>query len=298
MMTWKGSYHCLNRPRKNETPGSGSFGVKILSLVAFIMALSVAQLYASHGISPKIALNAVSLSVDTREVHMVSDPCRIRFMADPGFFAKIPLYSDSLDTIPSEPQEPDMFTSPLPHESDTVRRDTVPRPSSVMRKSMILPGWGQVVNRQVWKVPIIYGMLAGLTYYSIVMDQNYRDYRAAFYNSQYPDGDQKFGPTPPYIDPNQNPESLRYTRNLYRNRRDLTILGVVLAYGLNIVDAYVFAQMRDFDVSDDLSARLRLGPASLQPGQVVDRFDATSYTSRSTGGYMDGFIVSLKLNLR
>ncbi len=162
------------------------------------------------------------------------------------------------------------YISPISMLDDleTAPVDTVPKPSSVMRKSMIIPGWGQVVNRQAWKVPIIYGMLAGLTYYSILMDQNYRDYRAAFYNSQNPDGDQRFGPTPPNIDPNQNPESLRYNRNVYRNRRDLTIIGVVLAYGLNIVDAYVFAQMRDFDVSDDLSARFYMGPASLQTGQV------------------------------
>jgi hypothetical protein len=161
-------------------------------------------------------------------------------------------------------------------DDGSARLDTVPNPSSVMRRSMIIPGWGQVVNRQVWKVPIIYGMLAGLTYYSILMDQNYRDYRAAFYNRQNPDGDQRFGPTPPHIDPNQNPESLRYNRNVYRNRRDLTIIGVVLAYGLNIVDAYVFAQMRDFDVSDDLSARFHLGPP---PFQNMGEYGSNSHGS-------------------
>lgn len=146
------------------------------------------------------------------------------------------------------------------NDNSGVSPDTVPKPSRVLFKSMIIPGWGQVVNRQVWKVPIIYGMLGGLTYYSILMNRNYQDYRAAYYNLQYPDEDPRFGPTPDYIPPDQNLESLRFSRNAYRNRRDLTFIGIALAYGLNIVDAYVFAHMRDFDVSDDLSANIQVGP--------------------------------------
>lgn len=137
------------------------------------------------------------------------------------------------------------------------RRDTVPEPKTVLRKSLILPGWGQVVNKQAWKVPVIYGLFAGLSYFVYDSHQNYQDYRAAYYNTQYENGDKRFGPTPDYLK-NISPEALRYTRNEYRNRRDLTALGILLAYGLNLVDAYVFAHMRDFDVSDDLSANIRL----------------------------------------
>ncbi len=194
-------------------------------------------------------------------------------------------------TFPSKPLPPDHRQLRLVANNVPVVNDTVPKPSSVMRKSLILPGWGQVVNRQVWKVPIIYGMLAGLTYYSIIQDQNYRDYRAAFYNSQSINGDERFGPTPPHIDPNQNPESLRFARNQYRNRRDLTFVGIVLAYGLNVVDAYVFAHMRDFDVGDDLSARFYLEPAAAL-------WQSASIGNRDTFAMgPDGVIVTLKLNL-
>lgn len=177
--------------------------------------------------------------------------------------------------------------------NSVVGEDTVPAPSTVMRKSLILPGWGQVVNGQAWKVPVIYGMLTGLTYYSIRMNQSYRDYRAAFYNAQNPGGDQRFGPTPAHIDPNQNPESLRYNRNTYRNRRDLTLVGVVLAYGLNIVDAYVFAHMRDFDVSDDLSARFHIGPSpSCAPGGC-SRFTTAPETNHGANRSAVMFTVEL-----
>ncbi|MDG5766388.1 DUF5683 domain-containing protein [Balneolales bacterium ANBcel1] len=169
--------------------------------------------------------------------------------------------------------------------------DTVPNPSSVLRKSMILPGWGQITNDQTWKVPVIYGLFAGLTYYSISMNQNYRDYRAAYYNSQYPDGDQRFGPTPASIDPNTNPQSLRFSRNAYRNRRDLTLIGIALAYGLNLVDAYVFAHMRDFDVSDDLSANIYIVPPSM------DRSSQNAKAFQSAFKEPSGFQVTLRLSL-
>ncbi|MEX0680414.1 MAG: DUF5683 domain-containing protein [Balneolales bacterium] len=179
--------------------------------------------------------------------------------------------------------------------------DTVPDPSVVLRKSIMLPGWGQIVNRQIWKVPVIYGLLGGLTYFGIRMDQSYRDFRAAYYNSQNPDGDERFGPTPGYIDPNQNPESMRYNRNLFRNRRDFSFIGIVLVYGLNIVDAYVFAHMRDFDVSDDLSASVRVVPMHARFSMAGDAWSSQvdpgiqTFTAGSLLG--NGVAVSLRVNL-
>lgn len=136
--------------------------------------------------------------------------------------------------------------------------DTVPEPRRVMLRSATIPGWGQLTNKQAWKIPIVYAALAGITYYSISLHDNYTDYRAAFYNTH--SDDQRFGPTPPGIDPDASPQFLRTQRDFYRNRRDFAFLGIFLAYGLNIADAYVFAQFRDFDVSDDLSGRIGFQP--------------------------------------
>lgn len=139
------------------------------------------------------------------------------------------------------------------------RKDTVPEPIGVMYKSMMIPGWGQAVNKQYWKIPIIYAALGGVIGYTIYLDIKYDDYRAAYYNSfADPDEgtytDQKFGPTPGYLQ-NLVPSQLRYNRNYYRNTRDLMVVMTGLAYGLNILDAYIFAHLRDFDVSDDLSIK-------------------------------------------
>lgn len=139
----------------------------------------------------------------------------------------------------------------------STRKDTVPEPLRVMYKSMMIPGWGQAVNKQYWKIPIIYAALGGVIGYTFYLDGKYDDYRAAYYNSfANPDQgtytDQKFGPTPGYLE-NVVASQLRHNRNYYRNTRDLMVVMTGLAYGLNILDAYIFAHLRDFDVSDDLS---------------------------------------------
>ena len=144
-----------------------------------------------------------------------------------------------------------------------------PQPKSVMLKSLMVPGWGQIINKQAWKVPIVYGLYAGVGYYTYTVHQDYRDYKAAYYNSQRgEDTDFKFGPTPERLQA-VSTNQLRSNRNSLRNRRDLMFVVFVLAHGLNAVDAYVFAHMRSFDVSDDLSAKATVSPdllASAVPG--------------------------------
>lgn len=136
-----------------------------------------------------------------------------------------------------------------------------PPPKKVMKQSLMIPGWGQVTNKQIWKVPIVYGLLGGLTYYSITLHNNYQDYRAAYYNlNPNTPNDQRFGPTPGYISENSNLNSLRENRNFYRNRRDLSFVIIGLAYALNVIDAYVYAHLRPFDVSDDLSMKTEIKP--------------------------------------
>ncbi len=301
MMTWNESYHCLNRLANSEIRGITAFAL-IAVIMLLIVALSPGMVTANGGTSgftSGLSASASQMAQTGNTHNLPTDPVRLRYMHSLRSYQTLFPYH-----YPGLQEQPSIFrySMSLPDNNEQSQRDTVPSPSSVMRKSMILPGWGQVVNQQIWKVPIIYGMLAGLAYYSIQMDQSYRDYRAAFYNSQNPDGDQRFGPTPPHIDPNQSPDAMRYNRNVYRNRRDLTIIGVILAYGLNIVDAYVFAHMRDFDVSDDLSAGFQLGPAFFSArasesaifGSVPD----FGHSPFSASNSLDGMVLTLQIALR
>lgn len=130
--------------------------------------------------------------------------------------------------------------------------DTVPKPTTVWIKSAVVPGWGQLVNKQAWKLPVIYGTLGGVTWFALHQHQLYTDYRAAYYNSVPWRSDFRYGPTHPDLQ-GMPPEQILYNRNSYRNRRDLSIIVFVAAWGLNAIDAYVFAHLRDFDTGPDLS---------------------------------------------
>ncbi|MEX1135959.1 MAG: DUF5683 domain-containing protein [Balneolales bacterium] len=180
--------------------------------------------------------------------------------------------AQELNDIAPAPKDQESILSDSTQEMQS-RADSVPEPKKVMLRSAMIPGWGQITNKQWWKVPIVYGLIVGVTYYSIGVQNDYTDYRAAYYNTH--SDDEKYGQTPETINPNESAEYLRNQRNYLRSRRDFAFMGIFLAYGLNIADAYVFAQFRDFDVSDDLSGRI-----GVKPGWTPDQKPFVSLSFR------------------
>ena len=153
----------------------------------------------------------------------------------------------------------------------TVYADSLPEPRSVMTRSLLIPGWGQITNRQPLKVPVIYASYSAAAVYTSFLTQRYHDYRAATYNvSRGLDSDFRFGATPTYIPPNADVNQLRQLRDQYRNRRDLMVLIFGVLHGLNALDAYVFAHMKSFDVSDKLSMNVELFPLPNAASRIGD----------------------------
>ncbi|MEX1212488.1 MAG: DUF5683 domain-containing protein [Balneolaceae bacterium] len=158
-----------------------------------------------------------------------------------------------------------------PDSSETTEpKVEYPDPNTVLYRSMMLPGWGQVTNGQFWKVPIIYGLFAGVTLYNLDLTRKYKGFRAAYYNeTRGEETDYRFGPTPDFVPDGITEEQMRRTRDQLHNQRDMSYLFFVLAYGLNVLDAYVYAHMRSFDVSDDLSARATVSPVVSPEGAAM-----------------------------
>jgi len=123
--------------------------------------------------------------------------------------------------------------------------------------SAILPGLGQAYNSigqpfrktKYWKIPVIYGGLGGFGYMFVVNNDKYKSFRK---NLRAENDD----------DPNTvnetrwNSDELQTQKITYRKRRDIAVVGIVVLYLLNIVDANVDAHLKTFDVSDDLSIRI------------------------------------------
>ena len=130
-------------------------------------------------------------------------------------------------------------------------------PTGALWRSALLPGLGQIYNRQPIKVPIIAVALAGLTAVAIHNDGQFDLYNRAYLYGAYLGEDPH--PFPEYEDeylqfPGVSTSTLRSSRDGYKRNRDLTIIGIVVAYGLNVLDAYVAGHLFDFDVGEDLSA--------------------------------------------
>ena len=113
--------------------------------------------------------------------------------------------------------------------------------------SAILPGSGQVYNKSYWKVPVIYAGFGVLVYFINFNNDNYQTFKKAY--TFRIDGDS----TTDDGYPNYTNDDLLVRRDYYRRNRDLCYVFVGVVYVLNIIDAYVDAHLKDFDVSDDLS---------------------------------------------
>ncbi|MBS0028003.1 DUF5683 domain-containing protein [Chitinophaga sp. 22321] len=119
--------------------------------------------------------------------------------------------------------------------------------------SAVFPGLGQAYNREYWKMPLVYAAIGTCTYFFIDNMKTYKLFRDAY--RLRVDGNPDTNDKDP-ITVRLDPESLKVYRDQYRQYVDYSVLFFILAYGLNIVDATVFAHLRNFDMSDDLSMRI------------------------------------------
>jgi hypothetical protein len=156
------------------------------------------------------------------------------------------------DTIIAKKAKPIPVVRDSAYIVDSVRRAEKRR---VTRHSAFVPGWGQINNKQGWKVPIIYGALGVTTYIFFYNLEEYKALRQAYIyrTDTIPGNDNDI---PEKYRPLSN-NSIQFYRDEYRQNVDLSALAFLIIWGLNVVDATVFAHLRDFDVSDDIGLRLK-----------------------------------------
>lgn len=139
----------------------------------------------------------------------------------------------------------------LAKEDSVSKKTHDPRKATL--RSAIIPGWGQAYNREYWKIPIVYGALSVPTVTFIYNNTWYHRTQKAF-NILVNGGDT--------MQINNklkglSSQSLQYYRNSFRKDRDYSVLFFLLAWALNVADATVFANLKDFDVSRDLTMHVQ-----------------------------------------
>ena len=175
--------------------------------------------------------------------------------------------------------EPKAPTDSLSREMK--RKLWVPNPVRATWMALIFPGGGQIYNRKYWKLPIFYGGFAGCAYALTWNSKMYRDYFNAYRdvaNGNLTSSNVTDLLPPSYINQvsqTQLVETLRRRKDTYRRYRDLSIFAFIGVYLLSVVDAYVDAELSNFDITPDLS--MRVEPA------VIDARTTTSGNSYTSG---------------
>lgn len=145
-------------------------------------------------------------------------------------------------------------------------------------KLALIPGGGQIYNRDYWKVGIVYAAMAGGTWTALYWHVRYKDFVKgyfSFYDSDY----KLINSSPDFKRPifyrggvltGERVDSLMLTidqvkreKNRYRRYKGLSIIVTGLIYSLSIIEANVAAHLKTFDLTDDLT--MRIEPKVYQP---------------------------------
>ena len=157
-----------------------------------------------------------------------------------------------------------------------------PKPQKALWLALVLPGAGQIYNRKYWKLPIIYGGFVGCIYAMTWNNMMYKDYSQAYLDISDSDPTtesyNKFLHLGTKIDKSNEDrykEIFRNRKDKYRRWRDMSFFVLVGVYALSVIDAYVDAELSQFDISRDLS--LRVSPAVINNHSSSNLLDASSF---------------------
>ncbi len=190
-------------------------------------------------------------------------------VGQPADTAKISQMADSLSTKTKK--------------TDFARKQFRPDPQRALWLSLVLPGAGQIYNRKYWKLPFVYGGFLGCAYALMWNQQMYKDYSQAYLDimDDDPNTNSFLEMLPPRYDITGREEQFKRVfkrkKDFYRRYRDLSAFCFVGVYLLSVVDAYVDAQLSEFDITPDLSMSVEPAVMSVKPSSLGGPRQGTVY---------------------
>ena len=134
------------------------------------------------------------------------------------------------------------------------RPNDYPHPGTATLYSLLVPGLGQIYNREYWKLPIYLGAIGFAYHYYLDCRTNFLRFRNIYLEATDPEV--------AYTGPITADQALYY-RNVYRRYRDYSLLAIAALYLLQVIDANVFSYMHNFEVDDELA--LKVAPTVILP---------------------------------
>ena len=124
-----------------------------------------------------------------------------------------------------------------------------PNPQRALWLALVIPGGGQIYNRKYWKLP---NNMMYKDYSQAYLDIMDDDPTTASYNKFLHLGRQI---TP--ANEARYKQIFKSRKDKYRRWRDLSFFCMIGIYAVSVIDAYVDAELSSFDISKDLSLKVR-----------------------------------------
>lgn len=220
--------------------------VKILCMAFLSITFSYAQGVMQHSSDTLPIITADSLV-------QIADTIVVESITEPPVEADSVMNESSVVIVSDTTELPVTLATPV----------FEPNPTRAVIYASIFPGLGQIYNRKYWKLPIVYGGFLGFSYAISWNNRYYTDYSNGYKDIMDDDPETDswknflpYGADPETVDQAWLTDVMKRRKDYYRRYRDLSIIGTVAMYALSIVDAYVDAQLFDFNISSDLSLRV------------------------------------------
>jgi hypothetical protein len=181
------------------------------------------------------------------------------------------VYVVNMDSVQQDALAAELMQKRLEAEKDSLElleygKERVMKinPMRALWLSALMPGLGQVYNRRYWKLPIVVGGFVGMGYAISWNNKMLKDYTKAYADIMDSDPSTKsymdfYPPTvsESEIDPAWLEKTLKSKKDYFRRNRDMCVIGIVGVYLICLVDAYVDASLAKFDISEDLSMKVK-----------------------------------------
>lgn len=215
-----------------------------------------------------MAILCLPSTIAAQAQQFVMDSTRV--IADPKISLeslRVQEFLDSLDVQATPTPSEGLTTAPPSPTRRQLRQQRlatfIPDPSKATWSAIVFPGGGQIYNHKYWKLPIVYGGFLGCAYALNWNNQMYSDYSQAYLDIM--DDDPNTASYEDFLPPRYNIEAnkdylkrvFKNRKDTYRRQRDLSIFCFIGVYLISIVDAYVDAELSNFDITDDLSVQVR-----------------------------------------
>lgn len=244
----------------------------------FLFLTGICQIYAQTEV---IADSVFTLPVDT--TFTLSADSTLTYSDDPftlSVDSTITLTTDSLMKVVDKK----MALKALKRDWSTWRPD----PKKALWLALVIPGGGQIYNRKYWKLPLVYGGFMGCIYAMSWNNSMYIDYSQAYLdlvdddpNTQSYNQFLHLGMQITSSNAKRYEDIFKKRKDKYRRWRDLSFFAMIGVYALSVIDAYVDAELSEFDISKDLSLKV----------------EPTIINNRSSGNVLEGSSVGLQCSL-